>query len=41
MTTLGHWSSKSAGKSIGELSKLINLRFENDIELHVEQVRKN
>ena len=37
ITTPGHWNSESAEKTIGELNKLIELRSENDIELHVEQ----
>ena len=36
----GHWGSKSAEKTVDELNKLIDLRSENDIELHTEQVRK-
>ena len=36
----GHWNSKSAEQTIDELNKLIDLRSENDIELHTEQVRK-
>ena len=40
ITTTDHWNSESAEKSVDELNKLIDLRFENDIELHVEQVRK-
>ena len=38
ITTPGHWSSESAQKTIDELNKLIDLRSENDIDLHVEQV---
>ena len=37
----GHWNSKSVKKTIDELNKLLVFRSENDIELHVEQVRKN
>ena len=33
-------NSESAEKTIEELNKLLELRFENDIELHTEQVRK-
>ena len=40
MTTTGHWNSESAEGTIDELNKLIDLRSENDIELHVEQVQK-
>ena len=39
ITTPGHWNSKSAEKTF-ELNKLLELRSQNDIELHVEQVRK-
>ena len=40
ITIPGHWNSKSAEQTIDEVNKLINLRSENDIELHTEQVRK-
>ena len=36
----GHWETKSAEKTINELNKLLELRSQNGIELHVEQVRK-
>ena len=36
----GHYQNKSADKTIDELNKLLELRSENDIDLHVEQVRK-
>ena len=36
----GHWNSRSAEQTINELNKLLDLRSENDIELHTEQVRK-
>ena len=36
----GHYENKSAEKTINELNKLLDLRSENDIELHTEQVRK-
>ena len=36
----GHWNSKSAEEIIDELNKLLELRSENDIELHVEEVTK-
>ena len=35
-----HWNSKSAEKTIGELIKLLELRSQSDIELHVQEVRK-
>ena len=37
---LGHYQNKSDEKTIDELNKLLELRSENDIELHTEQVRK-
>ena len=36
----GHYETKSAQKTIKELNKLLDLKSENDIELHTEQVRK-
>ena len=36
----GHYQTESAEKTINELNKLLELRSENDIELHTEQVRK-
>ena len=40
ITSPGHWNSTHAEKTIDELNKLINLRSENDIQLHAEQVEK-
>ena len=40
ITAPGHWNSKSAQKFIDNLNKLLELTSENDIELHVEQVKK-
>ena len=40
ITTPGHRNSEWAEKTIDELNKLLELRFENDIDLHVEQVRR-
>ena len=40
ITIPGHWNSKSAEKTIDELNKLLELRSQNGIVLHVEQVRK-
>ena len=34
------WNSKSAQKTNDELKKLIELRSQNDMDLHVEQVSK-
>ena len=36
----GHWESVSSEKAIGEPKKLLELRSQNKIELHTEQVRK-
>ena len=36
----GHWENKSAQKTIDELNKLLELRSQNGIDLHVEQVEK-
>ena len=36
----GHYETESAEKTIYELKKLLELRSQNGIELHVEQVRK-
>ena len=36
----GHWETKTAEKTIDEKNKLLELRSQNGIELHVEQVRK-
>ena len=36
----GHYKTESARKTIDELNKLLELRSQNGIELHVEQVRK-
>ena len=36
----GHWNSNSAEKIIDKLNNLLELRSQNDIELHVEQVEK-
>ena len=36
----GHYETESAEKTIDELKKLLELRSQNGIELHVEQVRK-
>ena len=40
ISTPGHWESKFVEKTFGRLNKLLELRSQNDIELHVEQVRK-
>ena len=36
----GHYETESAEKTIDELNKLLELRSQNGIDLHVEQVRK-
>ena len=40
ITILGHCNSKSAEKSFDELNKSLEIRSENDIGLHVNQVKK-
>ena len=40
ITIPGHWSSKCAKKTNEDLDKLVELRSQIDIVLHVEQVRK-
>ena len=41
ITTPGSWNSKSAKRAIAKLSNLLQLRSQNDTEIHVEQVRRN
>ena len=41
INTPGHCNTKTAEKPVDELNKLLELRCPNDIELHVEQFRKN
>ena len=36
----GHWNSKYAEEIIDEQNKLLQLKSESDIELHVEEVKK-
>ena len=40
ITIPSHWESKSAEKTIDDLNKLLELRSENIIELHVREVRE-
>ena len=40
ITIPGHWNSKSTEKTIAELNELLELRSENQVELHVDQVKK-
>ena len=40
ITIPGHWETKSDEKTIDELHNLLELRSQNGIELHVEQIRK-
>ena len=40
ITLPGHWENNSAEKAFDALEKLLELRSQNGIELHVEQVRK-
>ena len=39
-TIPGHWESKSAEKTMDEPIKLLELRSQKSVELHVEQGRK-
>ena len=40
ITIPGHWNSISTKKTNDELDKLLELRSENDIEMHVNQLKK-
>ena len=40
VTTPGHWSSRGGSKIIPKLEILMEMREDNDIKLHVEEVRK-
>ena len=40
ITIPGHWEIKSDERTVNELNKLLKLKSENSIELHVEEVRK-
>ena len=40
ITIPGHWNSDSAEKTIDEINEILELSSQNDIGLHVEQVRK-
>ena len=37
----GHWNSNLAERTIHELNKLLDLKSQNNIDLHVKEVRKN
>ena len=39
-STPSHWNSEDGDELINKVNKLLELRSENDIELHVEEVRK-
>ena len=39
-TTPGFWTSRRSGATINKLRDLLAFRSQNDIELHVEEVRK-
>ena len=41
ITLPGHWNSKCIGKSFDEQIEFLELRSQNDIKFHVEQVLKN
>ena len=40
ISTLSHWSSRGGAETINKLQKLLELRSENDIELHVKELGK-
>ena len=40
ITIPGHWDYESAEKTIDELNKVLELKSQNGIELHVEQVKQ-
>ena len=40
ITIPGHWETESDEKSNNDLNKLLKLRSENSIELHVKEARK-
>ena len=40
ITTPGHWSSRGGAETIHNLQKQLQLRSQNDVELHVEEVTK-
>ena len=40
ITAMGHWSSRGRAETIYKLQKLLELRSENDIQLHVKEVEK-
>ena len=41
ISTPGHWSSREGADTRNRLHTLKELGFQNDIELHVEEVRRN
>ena len=40
ITIPSQWTSESAEETIDELNKLLELRSQNDIELHVQEVKE-
>ena len=40
ITIPGHWNCQSAEKTIDDVSNFLELRSQNDVDLHVEQFRK-
>ena len=40
ITKPGHWNSKPAEKTIDELYTILELRYENDIEVQIKEVEK-
>ena len=41
ITIQGHWSSESGEKTFDDLNKIVEFRSQNDIDLHVEEIRNN
>ena len=40
ITTLGHWSKRRGAETIHKLQRILELRSQNDFELHVDEVKK-
>ena len=40
ITIPGHWETKSDERTVNELNKFLEPKYENSIELHVEDVKK-
>ena len=39
-TTPGHWTPKGGGETINKLNEILELRSQNDIELHLKKLKK-